>query len=130
MKRILKDCIHLQHRSKKYSLIKNQYIRKFVAAVMLLVFAVSITPTIVFHNWFADHTDTVKKSSATKEEQVGKRTFNCHCDNIVAESPFTEPSRILFAPSEKIISLSKAEKQVQFASSQNIIHSLRGPPAV
>jgi hypothetical protein len=97
---------------------------------MLLVFAFSITPTIVFHNWLADHTDTVKKITDTKGDQFGKKTFNCHCDNIVAESPFTEPAKEIFTPAEQKFSLLKAEEQVQFTSSQNILHSLRGPPAV
>lgn len=109
---------------------KNQYIKKIVAAVMLIVFAFSITPTIVFHNWLADHTDSVKKTRGTNGEQLGKKTFNCHCDNIVAESPFTEPVKEIVATAEKIFSSCKTEKQVQFTSSQNIIHSLRGPPAV
>lgn len=97
---------------------------------MLIVFAFSITPTIVLHNWLADHSDTVKKITDTKGEQIGKKTFNCHCDNIVAESPFTEPAKTIFAAAEKIFSCPVAKRHIQFTPSQNIIHSLRGPPAV
>jgi len=110
-------------------LFKNQFIKKIVAAAMLIVFAISITPTIVFHNWLAGHTDTAKKCTDTKE-QVGKQTFNCHCDNIVAESPFTEPAATIIAPAEQLFSLVKFEKQQSLTSSPKIFHSLRGPPAV
>ena len=97
---------------------------------MLLVFAFSITPTIVFHNWLADHTDTVKKITDTKGGQIGKKTFNCHCDNIVAESPFTEPAKIIIAPALQLFSLVKVDKPVHFTTSAPIFYSLRGPPAV
>jgi hypothetical protein len=97
---------------------------------MLLVFAFSITPTIVFHNWLADHTDTVKKITDTKGDQIGKKTFNCHCDNIVAESPFTEPGKTIIAPARQVFSLLKAEKHVQLTSLPHHFFLLRGPPVV
>ena len=109
---------------------KNQFIKKIVAAAMLIVFAFSITPTIILHNWLADHTDTLKKITATKGDQFGKKTFNCHCDNIVAESPFTEPAKDIFTPAEQLFSLLKFQQRVQFSSSQHILYSLRGPPTV
>lgn len=97
---------------------------------MLLIFALSITPTIVFHNWLADHTDTVKKITNNQTEQIGKQTFNCHCDNIVAESPFTEIAKVSILPPQQSYNLFKAERQVLFFSSPSPLHSLRGPPVV
>lgn len=97
---------------------------------MLIVFAFSITPTIVLHNWLADHTDTVKKITATKGDQFGKKTFNCHCDNIVSESPFTAPVKIIIAPAIKQFALIKVDIPVHFTTSTHIFYSLRGPPAV
>ena len=120
----------MQHCSKNQTLYKNQIIRKIVASVMLIVFAVSITPTIVFHNLFAGHTDTAKKTGGHQQEQVGKQTFNCHCDNIVAESPFTEPALVYIAPAEQAFSLVKFDKEQSLISSPQIFHSLRGPPVV
>lgn len=109
---------------------KNYFIKKIVAAVMLLVFAFSITPTIVFHNWLADHTDTVKKITDTKGDQLGKRTINCNCDNIVAESPFTEPGKEIIDPAKNIFSLVSVYNPVHLTTSAHISYSLRGPPAV
>lgn len=97
---------------------------------MLLVFALSITPAIVFHNWFAGHTDTVRKITNNQAEQIGKQTFNCHCDNIVAESPFTETDKASIFPPQQSYNLFKAVSQVLFFSSPSTLHSLRGPPVV
>lgn len=111
-------------------LFKNLIIKKFVAAALLIVFAFSITPTIVFHNWLAGHTDTVKKFFTASGKQLGKLTFNCHCDNIVAESPFTESVAITPAPLKAFFSIKQAADLAQFISSPAIFYSLRGPPAV
>jgi hypothetical protein len=97
---------------------------------MLMLFAFSITPTIVFHNWLARHTDTVKKSAETKGRQLGKQTFNCHCDHVVAESPFTEPNKTVITFPTEGFPLFNAELQVQYISSHCIHYSLRGPPTV
>ena len=111
-------------------MFKNLIIKKIVAASLLIVFAFSITPTIVFHNWLAGHSDTVKKSFTATGEQLGKQTFNCHCDNIVAESPFTEPVVIIPAPLKEFFSIKQAAHVAQFITSPAIFYSLRGPPAV
>lgn len=111
-------------------MFKNQIIKKIAAAVMLMLFAFSITPTIVFHNWLANHCDTVKKSAATMGEKLGKQTFNCHCDHVVAESPFTEPEKAITTYPIISFSLFKAELQAQYSTSPHFHSSLRGPPAV
>lgn len=111
-------------------MFKNQIIQKIVAAVLLIVFAFSITPAIVFHNCLADHTDTLKKITATNHEQVGKQTFNCNCDNIVAQSPFTDPDKEIITPVENFFSSFVVGKHVHFTTALHIFYSLRGPPAV
>ncbi len=111
-------------------MFKNQIIKKIVAAAMLMLFAFSITPTIVFHNWLVNHTDTFKNYVHKKGDQLGKQTFNCHCDHVVAESPFTEPDKAIISYPAQSFSLFKAEPQVQYTSSPYFLYSLRGPPAV
>ncbi len=95
-----------------------------------MVFAFSITPTIVFHNWLVDHTDTYKEDANSKGDQLGKQTFNCHCDHVVAESPFTEPDKTIITYPAQTFSLFKAGLQVQFTTSPYFLYSLRGPPTV
>ena len=97
---------------------------------MLIVFAFSITPTIVFHNWLANHTDTLKKYTNTTDEQIGKTTFNCHCDNLVAESPFTETETFISLPLIQIFAIAATVDIVPLPSSPIIFYSLRGPPVV
>ena len=111
-------------------MIKSLILKKIVAAFMLIVFAVSITPTIVFHNWLANHTDTYKKYTDTKAQQLGKQTFNCHCDNIVAESPFTEPETFKNSSPVQIFSIAAIVAIVQLPFSPQVFYSLRGPPVV
>ena len=97
---------------------------------MLIIFAISVTPTIVFHNWFANHIDSVKKTAGNNQLQVGKKLFNCHCNHIVAESPFTEPSFFIFVGATPFFPLVKSNIEVQFKSSPHLFYSLRGPPVV
>lgn len=111
-------------------MFKNQVIKKIVAATMLIVFAFSITPTIVLHNWVANHTDTSKKSADTKAQQIGKQIFNCHCDHIVAESPFTETETWTGLAPIQIFAVATTVAIVRLPSSPTIFYSLRGPPVV
>ena len=97
---------------------------------MLIVFTFSITPTIVLHNWLANHTDTCKKSADNKTPQIHNKTFNCHCDNIVAESPFTEPVKFISEAPISFFAAASTVDIVQFPSSQILFYSLRGPPVV
>jgi len=97
---------------------------------MLMAFAFSITPTIVFHNWLANHTDTYKKATDKEGQQLGKQTFNCQCDHIVAESPFTEPGTFTGSVPPQIFSVAATVDIIQLPASPTIFHSLRGPPVV
>lgn len=120
----------MQHCSKKLTLFKKKVIKKIVALAMLIVFAFSITPTIVFHNWLADHSDTVRKTSSSTGEQLGKITFHCHCDNIVAESPFTEPGKLIAQQAVSFFVEEQLVTIVQITTAAVISYSLRGPPVV
>ncbi len=97
---------------------------------MLIVFAISITPVIVFHDAFAGHTDSIEKTTDCSKEQVGKKLFNCHCDHIVAESPFTGTPLYNIQPVKQIFAVVNTDKPVWFASAVKITCSLRGPPVV
>ena len=97
---------------------------------MLIVFAVSITPAIIFHDLFANHTDSVARKANPNQEQVGKKLFNCHCDNIVAESPFTETALFNMQHAKQFFAIVNTNQPVQFSSTQHFSYSLRGPPVV
>jgi hypothetical protein len=97
---------------------------------MLIIFAISITPRIALHALFASHKDAAgPKLSHVAQQQFSKTVFNCNCDNIVAESPFTEPGNVFelytfqpFSPQQKIHICS-------FYSPEYFLFTLRGPPA-
>lgn len=71
----------------------NNFIRKILAVVMLNVFAFSVTPKIILHNLVADHRDTPRSQNHSKDQQLSKTGFNCNCDNLVVESPFTDDQK-------------------------------------
>ncbi|HAO45782.1 MAG TPA: hypothetical protein PLZ45_04955 [Ferruginibacter sp.] len=111
-------------------MFRQNTIRRITAAALLLVFSFSITPTILLHNWLADHTDTVKKTGSPEQDHISTKKFYCHCDNIVAESPFTEVDEVIVPIPEKIFSIEQGSKTVQPVSSQHLYFALRGPPVV
>jgi hypothetical protein len=97
---------------------------------MLIIFAFSVTPTILLHNWTANHTDSVKKITDTGQQQLSKKLFNCHCDNIVAESPFTEIHYYTYLPVEQKFTNIIGQPCIDLSLVPQGSVSLRGPPSV
>jgi hypothetical protein len=100
-----------------------------LAGFMLAVFAFSITPKIILHNVVANHKDTPFASNFEKNAQFSKAGFNCSCDNLVVESPFTDdydPLHVIintFYPAQIIKDVNSFDNTVYFYP------ALRGPPA-
>ena len=120
--------LHLQQRDKNIVSTK-EYIRRLLAGFTLLVFAVSITPTIAFHNWFASHSD----SQGTKQSHINglkysKAGFNCKCDNTVAESPFTPPANFALAAMFRPFSIQQKITGPSIYPVHQFSFTLRGPP--
>lgn len=115
------------------TLRNDQHIKKFIAAILLLVFCFSATPKEFLHSWFANHKDFQFAGDYLQHQKdnipnVTTSFFNCHCDNLVVESPYLNDveENNLGIYSTHIISLHKP-----FASYFSIPHShfyLRGPP--
>ncbi len=97
---------------------------------MVCVFALSIAPTILLHNTFARHTDSVQKHTGGSGQQIASQLFHCQCDHFVAESPFTDTAIFGSISSPQIFLVPGQQQQVDGISCQTIIHSLRGPPLV
>lgn len=111
-------------------MLQSRFIRKTIAAFLILVFAFSITPTIVLHNWFANHTDTCTQQKNSQSPQISSATFHCHCNSMVAVSAFTEPGQFEIAVVEKVFNTATSTEIVQPTTSLIIFHALRGPPTV
>ena len=108
---------------------KKLIIQRILASFLLGIFAFSITPKIILHNVVANHKDTPFASNSEKKAQINKAGFNCNCDNLVVESPFTdqhEPFEIIinhfFLP-PIIKNINSVKTVVQYYP------ALRGPPA-
>lgn len=95
-----------------------------------MVFAISITPRIVLHGWFASHKDSAGiKLSNSGGQQFTKAVFNCNCDHIVAESPFTEPGNVFELYTLQPFSTQQKIHFCSFYSVKYFFFTLRGPPA-
>lgn len=105
-------------------------IRPFLAALVLCVFSLALTPKRLLHNLVADHKDTSCKILAKEKIHLSNAGVNCPCDNIVALSPFEEVDimPVLTAP----IFFIKHEKEYVNPHFHSIHYffELRGPPAV
>jgi hypothetical protein len=64
-------------------------IQKIIAFVLLIVFAVSITPKTYFHDAIAHHKDVVSCHHPEPGSScVHNQPFNCHFDDLVVRAPF------------------------------------------
>ncbi len=107
-------------------LFKNSTIKSYLAALILVLFAYSITPKIVLHNLVANHIDKSKVLNSHLNE-LSASGYNCKCDNLVAESPFIPAETFtqqVFTSYFSFISLDK----IPISSFAQLFAELRGPP--
>ena len=109
---------------------KNTYIKSLSAGLMLIIFSFSITPRIFFHNWLASHKDARSNLPAADQHQVGHVFYNCNCDNIVAESPFTQQDDLAVLLPVQCYAIPVEATTPAFYSAGYFLFSLRGPPSV
>jgi hypothetical protein len=112
--------------------LKQQtFIQKFLAFVLLSVFAISVAPKAYFHNLVANHKDDVVTTCThppTSAPCAHKEGFNCHFDDLVVTAPFLfQKTQYSFC-----ILFAYANKQTAYYSSYSpysFSHTTgRGPP--
>jgi hypothetical protein len=108
---------------------QKRIIRQFLAGVLLLVFAFSITPKKFLHDAFANHKDKPALTSLENKPQFSLSGFMCKCDNLVAESPFTDAAAYFDFVPVQLFSVHKDATLYHFYSSTFFFFELRGPPA-
>ena len=69
----------------------SKILRRAICIFLMSIFAFSITPAIVLHNLFADHSDTVIFHHHTNAHEVAKAGTDCHIVDFVAERNFIVP---------------------------------------
>jgi len=97
---------------------------------MLVVFTLSVTPKRLLHNMVAGHKDRIGNSiTQGPNDYFQKAFFSCHCDDLVAESPFiytdSQPAVPLVSPCRPDHSATVSS----FHSTGLFFFELRGPPA-
>ncbi len=108
-------------------LFNRIYITRFLSAILLILFAVSITPKKFLHNIFAKHIDYNSTKSNAKPYQINKSGYNCDVENLVAEPTFVRDH-----PSFEFVLFSffatYIVKDISLSSFFPIYSPLRGPP--
>lgn len=113
-----------------FLLLRKAHIKRFIASVVLLVFALSITPTRVLHFCFAGHKDaSILKVTDTKHPSFHIAKFNCKCDNLVVESSFIFECKPVFLSVDSFFPAYQSALEHSIPSSSPFFFTLRGPPS-
>lgn len=76
------------------------------------------------------HTDGVSAIVKSEVAQVGKAGFNCDCQHLVAESPFTADSQYIDLTLLQDYTTAPSAFYGEVHAIALFSHSLRGPPAL
>ncbi len=110
-------------------LAQKSIIRQLLAGFLLLVFAFSITPKKFLHDAIANHKDKIAVA-ASADTQLSHAGFICKCDNLVAESPFTDDIVPFNFTPALVFSVQKDTRLYHLYTSDYFFFELRGPPAI
>jgi hypothetical protein len=111
-------------------MLYHKTIKSFIALLMLVVFAFSITSQKTIHDLIAKHTDKVR-CDVHKDlpiDQLENSTIHCSHENLVVASPFVDFSFQIIL-SHPIIAVVRNTRILAFNfSAQNTSLESRGPP--
>jgi hypothetical protein len=94
-------CIFVATTSLAPRLTFAKYIRKFNAAVLLLVFTISMLPKVYFHDAVADHEDKVScRHLHEVRDCLSQKVLDCDTNTLVVTSSFlfAVPLMIVWRP--------------------------------
>ncbi len=113
-------------------MLYQKTIRKFIALVMLVVFAFSITPQQSIHDVYAKHIDPTS-CSVHKDlpiEQIEKADLHCTFDFQVATTPFVAYDFSIILQPPFVAQTRDITFIVAPISQLAIISDSRGPPSI
>lgn len=110
--------------------IQHSILMRSLAGILLMLFAFSIMPKKMLHDWIVSHTDGVSVTAKSEVAQVNKAGFNCNCQNLVAESPFTADSQWIDLTLHLSYTTEPGSSPCQVYTADLFFYSLRGPPAI
>ncbi|MEP6749200.1 MAG: hypothetical protein ABJB86_15810 [Bacteroidota bacterium] len=108
---------------------QKRIIRQLLAGFLLLVFTFGIAPKKFLHDAIANHKDKASLVLSNGETQLSHAGFICKCDNLVAESPFTNEAGYFELAPFQVFSVQRDATLYHFYSSTYFSFGLRGPPA-
>ena len=110
-------------------LIRNRTIRSILAAALLALFALGISPKIAIHALVARHSDTHLSLAYGHSDQYNTAGFHCSTDNLVVELPFVHHLPVLQKEPEPFFPVHGCTLLEEPLSSIHLLFGLRGPPA-
>lgn len=109
----------------------NQFstIQRFTGFLLLLVFTLSATPKVFFHDMVADHHDGPECILDHNTTTVHSQTFECEFDDLVVSAPFV----LTVESSGEFLDEYAEIKKFSFTISQPVYYlqnkENRGPPS-
>ncbi|MDE3248467.1 MAG: hypothetical protein KGO82_07410 [Bacteroidota bacterium] len=103
--------------------------RRLLAGWLLLLFSFSITPRQLLHDALANHKDRSAALAKGNHLQITQSGFMCKVDNLVAESPFTQPASVQYFIPLPVPAVHPSQELLGIPLQTIHLWSLRGPPA-
>lgn len=110
--------------------IKHPIVKRLLSGILLVLFALSITPKKTLHDWIVNHKDGVTHTVASDIAQLSKDGFNCDCQSLVTESPFTADYQSVDIIASQSFIEHPAIQLHQVYTSTCFFFEHRGPPAL
>ncbi|MDQ6814784.1 MAG: hypothetical protein M3040_13690 [Bacteroidota bacterium] len=110
--------------------MKTSYIilQRIIAILLMCIFALSITPSVVFHNLFSTHKDHDIAHNHTHSNEIAKAGINCHFNNLVCKNHFIILSTAPSSASKDFSARAMITSAQHFYSQHHFFAELRGPP--
>jgi len=96
--------------------------------MLLVVFALGITPKVFLHKLIAGHKDLAYTCHGTTD-QFTKAGFRCNCDNQVVQVPYIHQIVAILLVVPICFPTDQITADHSFPCSPHLIFGLRGPPS-
>ena len=106
----------------------SNIIRSITSALLIIVFALSITPVAILHNLSANHKDISFTDKNQPGDQYAKAGINCKVTDFVAEAQFFKAIALFNISAQKRFIGINSLYASAFYSRSLLYATLRGPP--
>ncbi|MEO7485575.1 MAG: hypothetical protein ABIU77_00685 [Ferruginibacter sp.] len=103
-------------------------IQRIISALLIVVFAIGITPVAILHTLSANHTDISYADKNQQGDQYAKAGVSCKTIDFVAEAQFLAAPGTNIAAISKPLSVYNSFFASTFYSRHHFYAALRGPP--